>query len=295
MNKPMGLKLTLHNVPPKQGLRWIVLGWQVFRRAPLALSSILALFLIAATLLSLVGLLGVFLGLAALPLLSLAYMLCTHQLLQNRAPNWQVFVQPFKLTKARSHAQLRLGILYVIGTVGLMLLANAIDGGRFEALQQALAQANQSEAAQKAAEAALNAALGDASLFWSSLVRLGGMLLLSVPFWYAPALVHWGGQGALQALFSSSLGLWRNRAAFVLNGMAWLGLLLAASLALAVLGILLGGAQLLALLVMPMTLFMASVFYASLYFMFVDSFRFVAAEGGDPSPTATPTTAPPEG
>ena len=45
--------------------------------------------------------------------------------------------------------------------------------------------------------------------------------LLSVPFWHAPALVHWGGQGVAQALFSSTLALWRNKAAFALNGLLW--------------------------------------------------------------------------
>ncbi|MBB5204234.1 hypothetical protein HNQ51_001548 [Inhella inkyongensis] len=272
------LKLTLHQAPAAQGLRWIQLGWQVFRQAPLALSSLLALFLLMAALLQVLGLVGALLGLAALPLVSLAFMLSAHQLLQKRMPSWQVLAQPFKLTRERSHAQLRIGLLYVICTVSVMSLGNWIDGGRFDALQEALAQAGQDSASQKAAEAALAAALADPNFFWAALVRLGGVLLISIPFWHAPALVHWGGQGALQALFSSTLGVWRNKAAFALNGLAWLGLLLAASLALALVAGLFGAPGLLPLLVMPLTLFLASVFYAGLYFMFVDSFRFVAAE-----------------
>ena len=51
--------------------------------------------------------------------------------------------------------------------------------------------------------------------------------LLAVPFWHAPALVHWGGQGVAQALFSSTLALWRNKAAFVVNMLLWAGLLMA--------------------------------------------------------------------
>ena len=75
------------------------------------------------------------LGLAALPLVSLAFMLSTHQLLQKKMPGWQVWAQPFKLTRERSHAQLRIGLLYVICTVCVISLGNWIDGGRFEALQ----------------------------------------------------------------------------------------------------------------------------------------------------------------
>lgn len=285
--KPLGLRLTLHTVPAKQGLRWIGLGWQVFRRAPLALSSILALFLVAAMVVSLLGMLGAVLGLAALPLLSLAYMLSTHQALQKRPVNWQVFAQPFRLTPQRTRAQLGLALVYVVATVGVITAAATIDGGRFEELQRLMAESGQNEEARKAAEEAFGAALGDSSLFWGALVRLGGLLLISIPFWHAPALVHWGGQGALQALFSSTLGLWRNRSAFVVNGLAWFGILLAASLVLALLAGLLGGPALLALLVMPTTLFMATVFYCGLYFMFVDSFRFVADEGSpEPAPPA---------
>lgn len=281
----LGLRLTLHSVPAKQGLRWIGLGWQVFRRAPLALSSILALFLVTASVLSLLGLVGALLSLAALPLLSLAYMLCTHQALQQRPVSWQVFAQPFRLTPQRSRAQLALALSYVLATVAVISAATAIDGGRFDELQRLMAESGQSEAARKAAEEALNAALGDSSLFWGVLVRLGGLLLVSIPFLHAPALVHWGGQSSLQALFSSTLGLWRNRSAFALNGLAWLGILLAASLLLALLATLLGAQALLALLVMPATLFIATVFNCGLYFMFVDSFRFVADEGGgEPAP-----------
>jgi hypothetical protein len=277
------LKLTLHQAPAAQGLRWIQLGWQVFRQAPLALSSLLALFLLAAALIQMLGLVGALLGLAALPLVSLAFMLSTHQLLQKKMPGWQVLAQPFRLTRERSHAQLRIGLLYVIATVAVMSLGNWIDAGRFEALQETLAQTGQDGASQKAAEEALAAALADPNFFWAALVRLGGVLLISIPFWHAPALVHWGGQGALQALFSSTLGVWRNKAAFGLNGLGWLGLLLASSLALAVVAGALGSPGLLPMLVMPLTLFLGTVFYCGLYFMFVDSFRFVAAEA-EPAP-----------
>lgn len=287
--KPLGLRLTLHTVSARQGLRWIALGWQVFRRSPLALSSTLALFLLAAMVLSLLGTAGALLGLAALPLLSLAYMLCTHQVLQKRPVSWQVFSQPFRLTPARSRAQLALALAYVVATVAVIAAAAAIDGGRFEELQRLMAESGQSEEARKAAEEALTQALTDSSLLWATLVRMGGLLLVSIPFWYAPALVHWGGQGALQALFSSTLGLWRNRNAFVLNGLGWLGILLASSLLLGLLTSLVGGPGLLALLVMPMTLLLASVFYCGLYFMFVDSFRFVADEGSsEPAPPQQP-------
>lgn len=277
--KPAGLKLTLHSVPAAQGLRWITLGWQVFRRAPLSQTGLLASFLVLATILSLLGPVGTLLSLSVLPLVSLIFMLSTHQLLQSKRPGLQLLAQPFRLTRSRSQAQLLLGIMYVLATVAVMALGDWMDGGRFEALQRQLALAGQGEAAQRAAEAAMSAAMGDSQMLLAMLVRFTGVLLISVPFWHAPALVHWGGQGAPQALFSSTLGIWHNKGAFTLNGIGWLGLMFGCSMTLAILSGLLGLGQMVSLLVMPLTLVLATVFYAGLYFMFVDSFRFVAAPG----------------
>jgi hypothetical protein len=271
------MRLTLHHVPARQGLRWLSQGWAVFRRAPLAFSALLALYLTGMLVASLIPVVGPMLALGGLPLLSLVYMLHSHQALQARPMGFGLWAQPFKLSAARSRAQITLGALYVVGTVGLMLLGQWVDGGAMARLEDALAAipADATDAGDQA-QALMVAALGDGALLRGIVFRLGGAVLLSVPFWHAPALVHWGGQGALQALFSSTLGLWRNRSAFLLNGLAWLGLLLGASLVLGVVSALLGTPALLQLLVMPATLFMGSVFYAGLYFMFVDSFRFVA-------------------
>ena len=48
-----------------------------------------------------------------------------------------------------------------------------------------------------------------------------------MPFWHAPALVHWGDQGPAQALFSSTLAVWRSRGAFAVYLLSWLGIIVA--------------------------------------------------------------------
>ena len=96
--------------------------------------------------------------------------------------------------------------------------------------------------------------------------------LLSVPFWHAPALVVWGRQGPAQAMFSSTLAVWRARGAFVLYSLGWFVALggggVLASLLMALLG--LGGVAV--LLLMPMAILFTTAFYVSLYFCFADSF-----------------------
>lgn len=279
------MRLTLHSVPASQGLRWIAQGWTVFRRAPLAFSALLALYLLGVMVGSLVPVLGAIVAVGALPLMSLVYMLHSHQSLQQRPLGWALWAQPFKLSPQRTRSQLALGALYVLGMVGVMVLAHLADGGALQSLQDAmLAIPPDAKDAQAQAEALVVAALQDAAFVQGVLLRTLGALLLSVPFWHAPALIHWGGQSALQALFSSTLGLWQNRNAFLLNGLGWLGVMLSGFLVLALASALVGSPALMQVLVMPATLLVGSVFYASLYFMFVDSFRFTA----DPAPATPP-------
>lgn len=279
------MRLTLHSVPAAQGLRWLGQGWAVFRRAPLAFSALLALYLVGVMVATLVPLLGPVVAIGAMPMLSLVYMLHTHHSLQQRPLGWALWAQPFKLSAQRTRSQLALGGLYVLGMVGVMVLAHVTDGGAMERLQDALAAIPpEAKDAAEQGNALLWAALQDPAFLNGVALRTFGALLLSVPFWYAPALVHWGGQTAFQSLFSSTLGLWRNRSAFLMNGLGWIGVVLAAGMVMALLSALLGSPVLIQLLAMPATLLVGSVFYAGLYFMFVDSFRFTA----DP-PAAAPS------
>ena len=102
--------------------------------------------------------------------------------------------------------------------------------------------------------------------------RLGLAGLLSVPFWHAPALVLWDGQGFAQALFSSTIACWRNRGAFLVYSVAWTALVISVGTGGSLVFMLLGQAQLFALAAVPMSLLLTTVFYASLYFTFADCF-----------------------
>lgn len=265
--------LHLQTVPARNGLLWVRHGFKVFQRKPLALSGLFAMFLFLGFALLLVPVLGSIVLLMALPLLSLGFMLATHQVLQKQTPTVAVFIAPLKLTPQRRNTQLALCGAYALATVLIMLLSNWVDGGSFEALQELLARA---EANNPAYEQAVGAALAEPRLFWGMVTRLGLAALLSVPFWHAPALVHWGGQGALQALFSSTLGIWRNRGAFALNAAVWFGLIMGLALLVSLITTALGLGQLLPMLALPLGLLLSSVFYASLYFTFVDCFMFGA-------------------
>jgi hypothetical protein len=93
-----------------------------------------------------------------------------------------------------------------------------------------------------------------------------------VPFWHAPALVHWGAQGVGQALFSSTLAVWRSRGAFLVYMIVWFLLVMGVGVLSALLFGLLGMRELGSLVAMPAGLFFSTLFYVSLIFTFNDSF-----------------------
>ena len=65
--------------------------------------------------------------------------------------------------------------------------------------------------------------LADPRLQLGLLLRIGLAGLLSVPFWHAPALVYWGAQGWAKSLFFSTVAIWRNKGAFAVYGLGWIG------------------------------------------------------------------------
>lgn len=268
--------LRLQQVPASHGARWLRHGFKLFKRYPLAFTGLFGVFLFAGMVSMLLPVLGTALLLMALPILSLGFMLAAHGALQGHMPTAAVFIAPFKLTPARAKTQLMLCASYALGTVLIMVLSDWIDGGAFDQFETMLGSGN-------ADEAKLIEALADPHLFWGVVSRLGLAALWSVPYWHASALVHWGGQRSLQALFSSTLAVWRNRGAFFLNAMAWLGVMVAFGLITSVTAEALGMNNLVPLIALPAGLLFSTIFYTSLYFSFVDCFLFTRKDG-DASP-----------
>jgi hypothetical protein len=266
----MTMQLHLQQVPAGNGRLWIRHGFKIFRRQPWAFTlAVLALTVCSKLIAQLVPVVGTPLLLAVMPLISLGFMLATHLALQRKRPGVETFLSPLRVTPERTRHQVALCATYLAGIVVVMLLAHWIDGGSSDQLRELMA-------APTPDKPAIEAAANDPRLVWSGLALGLGLLALSVPFWHAPALVHWGGQGVAQALFSSTLALWRNKAAFLLNALLWVALIATCfSLLLMMSGML--GLALDPLISLQITgLLVSPIYYASLYFTFVDCFMFGA-------------------
>ncbi len=266
----MTMQLHLQQVPAGNGRLWIRHGFKIFRRQPLAFSGLLGLALFVSMLVGALPFVGPMLGLMGIPVFSLGFMLATHLALQRKRPGVEVFITPFKLTRERRRHQLVLCTGFALAMLLILLLADQIDGEVTRELMELMKKDANSDAIATIA--------ADPRLVWGFATRAIGMTLLSVPYWHAPALVHWGGQSAAQALFSSTLALWRNKGAFALNGLLWAGLAFACSGVISIVFGLLGLLQLAPLASIACFLVLMSVFYASLYFSFVDCFMFGAPQ-----------------
>ena len=224
------MTLRILDATPRQGASWVSQGFTWFLKKPLAFSALLALFLFAGLVLLVLPVVGALLLLAALPLLGLGFMIATRAALEGGAVHAGHLVAPLRAAtpeqSARRRTLLVLCGLFALASALTMLVGDAFDGGAFERLQT-LVTGTRSAASQKE----IDALLANPSLLWAMAWRLLATSLLSIPFWHAPALVWWQGQGVAKALFSSTLACWRNRGAFLIYGLAWaLTIVLSASL-----------------------------------------------------------------
>ena len=272
--------MKLQHVPARQGALWVRQGFAAFRRQPMGYTALFAAFLFAVLGLGLLPLVGPPLLLALLPLGSLGFMVATRRVLDGRFPLPQAFVEPLRGGRARVLALVRLGIVYAAATWTILWLCDVFDGGALEAVLEAQSTPN-------ATADVVTAKLADPRLEAGVLLRFALLGLLSVPFWHAPALVHWGGFGAGKSLFASTVAVWRNKGAFLVYSAAWFGVLMLFALLANLVFAILGRAQLVPFVAMAGSLVFSTIFYASLWFTFADCF---ASDDGALQPTPRPPT-----
>lgn len=259
------MKFVLLSVSPRQGLDWVRDGLMEWRRQPLAYTSLLMVFMLVMALCAQLPKVGGLLLMMAVPLLSLTYMMATRASLTGHRPGLGAFAAPWVTPGPHRAALGLLCVSYALLSASAMWLGDWVDGGALDALIDTLNNP-------KASEAQMQQQLQAPGLLAGVLVRLVLTLLISLPYWHAPALVVWAHQSAAQAMFSSTLALWRARWAFLLYGLGWMGVALAASTVLNLALVALGGGSLSQLVMMLTGLVLTSAYYASLFFSFSQCF-----------------------
>ncbi|PKO41060.1 MAG: hypothetical protein CVU30_14955 [Betaproteobacteria bacterium HGW-Betaproteobacteria-3] len=245
--------MKLNIVPARTGLQWVKLGIGTFFKQPLALSGLFFMYMAAASVLSLVPLVGVVVALAIVPAATLGLMAATREATQGNFPMPSILISAFRAGRQRLRAMLTLGLIYAVAGLLISLLTGWL--------------APLPEKPDPGQEAMFSVAYQQ-----SVLVMLALYLPVSLLFWHAPALVHWHGVAPVKSLFFSIVACLRNTGAFVVYGLAWAGVFLLSGLAVTLLGSVLGNPQFIAVVMVPTALLLAAMFSASLYFTFRDCF-----------------------
>ena len=271
------MKLVLKTVESRQGLIWLQQGVAVFGRQPLALTGLFGTFLFMALLLLLLPVVGGLVVLAAIPLLGLVMMMGTAAAVRGQPVLPSLFLAPLRTEPLRRRRLLALCGLYGAASLLVMALSDLADGGKLDALQELMAAGGDSDQARDR----LQALMQDPQLRSGLYLRLTLTALMALPFWHAPALVWWGQQGVAQSMFSSLIALWRCRGAFLLYVAGWFALISVLSLGLGFVLQALDASRFIGVLAMPLAMTLSVMFYASLYFMFVQTFGAGAKNGAE--------------
>jgi hypothetical protein len=257
--------MKLLNVPASRGVLWVRNGFRIFFSKPLGFAALFATFMLSAMVMLLVPGIGGLLLLIALPLISQGFMIGTRQALAGSMPMPESFVLPLRVSRSRTIDLLKIGLIYAACSFVIMWLSSVVDGGRFETLLDAMSE-------QSPDAARISFLLQDPMLLGGLLLRMVLASLLSVPFWHAPALVHWHGLSPVKSLFFSLVACTRNLGALILYGVTWIAFFIAVGTLIALVASLSGSEELVAALLFPCALVMASMFFTSIYFTFADSF-----------------------
>jgi len=172
------------------------------------------------------------------------------------------------MTKASRRSLLAIGMVYVATSIGIALLADWVDGGEARRWAEKLMTPRTDG---QMPEVPPLSALGAAVL----LLKSFGVALVSIPLWHAPALVHWGRQGAAQAMFSSVVAIWRTRGAFAVFILGWIVVALGFGMLIVMLAAAFGAAAV-SLAAFTCMVALTATFYVSIWFGFVDTFEIAS-------------------
>lgn len=251
--------MKLQLVTARQGAQWVKLGVRTFFRQPLALAGLFFMFLALMSVAGMVPLLGLPLAMLLLPACTLGLMAAAREAASGKFPMPLILLSAFRAGPPVTRAMLTLGALYAGGFLAVMGLSYLADGGGFARIYLG-------------GHAPSADMLGSSEFLSAMWVFIGLHLPLSLLFWHAPALVYWHRLPPAKALFFSLVACVRNFWAFTVFAALWMSLMVLGVLAITAVSGMLGAPGFAGVLLMPALLLVASMFFTSLYFTYLDCF-----------------------
>jgi hypothetical protein len=192
--------MKLNSVAPKEGYTWIKQGVWLFKQNPLGFLMLVFLYVFLAQLAVIVPVIGVFAVLLLTPTLAVGFMTACRQAIQKERISPMAYLIALKSGALVRKRILQLGIVYAVLILVLSFtLSLLVD---FELLIPLMTS---------------DKPMTSEALRQIYLVLLFGAILyipIAMLMWFSPVLVAWADMSVAQALFSSFLACWTNKAAF---------------------------------------------------------------------------------
>jgi hypothetical protein len=184
-------------LPARHGALWLVAGFRLFRANPPLLSALTLAYLSFVIFINLLPLIGPLLVPILLPLLTVIVANGCRAIESGRAPAFAALTAGINEQRV---PLIRLGALHLAGTMVILIVNLAIDGGE---LFSDLPQGNLDESEM-------------ATLLLRVMVIAAPVMMA---FWFAPLLTGWDHVSPLKSLFFSAVASFRNWRAFLAYGL----------------------------------------------------------------------------
>ena len=243
--------MRLNTVAPKEGYTWIRQGIWLFKQNPLGFLMLVFMYVFLAQLAVIIPVIGVFAVLLLTPTLSVGFMTACRQAIQKERIRPSVYLIALQSGQFVRNRILQLGLVYA-ALILLMsfVLSLLVD---FETLLPLMTTDKPITAE----------ALRQVYL----VLVLGAILYIPIAMlmWFSPILVAWADMSVPQALFSSWLACWTNKAAFFFYLAIWSAILIAIPLTIGMLFDALNFGQAASFLVAPISMAGLTIMHCSFY------------------------------
>jgi hypothetical protein len=243
--------MKLNSVVAKEGHTWIRQGIWLFKQNPLGFLMLVFLYVFAAQLAVIVPVIGVFSVLLLTPTLAVGFMTACRQAIQKERISPMVYLVALRSSAIVRKRILQLGIVYAALIVLLsFILSLLVD---FDLLIPLMTSDKPitSEAFRQIYLV----------LFFGAMLYVPVAMLM----WFSPVLVAWADMSVAQALFSSWLACWANKAAFFLYLSIWSVILIAIPLTVGMIFDALDLGQAASFIIAPISMAGLTVMHCSFY------------------------------
>ena len=243
--------MKLNSVAAKEGYTWIRQGIWLFKQNPLGFLMLVFLYVFAAKLAVIVPVIGVFAVLLLTPTLAVGFMTACRQAIQKERISPAVYLAALKSGAIVRKRILQLGIVYA---ALILLLSFALSLLVDFELLIPLMTSDKPITSEALRQIYL-------VLFFGAILYIPVAMLM----WFSPVLIAWADMSVAQALFSSWLACWTNKAAFFVYLTIWSIILIALPLTIGIIFDALDLGQAASFVIAPLSMAGLTVMHCSFY------------------------------